>query len=158
MMAKTPLILLPGLLCDEALWAHQIQDLADIADMTVADLTRDSTIQDMATRVLAETPNKFALAGLSMGGHVAQEIMRQAPDRVERLALLDTSDNADTLEKTKQRKSFIAQLGVGDFKGVTEKLLPYLIHKDLLGDENLIGIINNEELYVTYCLTQQQYF
>ena len=141
MMAKTPLILLPGLLCDEALWAHQIQDLADIADMTVADLTRDSTIQDMATRVLAETPNKFALAGLSMGGHVAQEIMRQAPDRVERLALLDTSDNADTLEKTKQRKSFIAQLGVGDFKGVTEKLLPYLIHKDLLGDENLIGII-----------------
>jgi pimeloyl-ACP methyl ester carboxylesterase len=141
MMAKTPLILLPGLLCDEALWAHQTQGLADIADMTVADLTRDSTIQDMAKRVLAEAPKKFAVAGFSMGGYVAQEVMRQAPGRVGRLALMDTSVDADTLEKTKQRKSFIAQLGLGGFKGVTGKLLPYLIHHDRLEDEHLIGII-----------------
>ena len=141
MMAKTPLILLPGLLCDEALWAHQTQGLADIADMTFADLTRDSSIQDMAKRVLAEAPKKFAVAGFSMGGYVAQEVMRQAPGRVGRLALMDTSVNAETPDLKKRRKSFIAQLGVGDFKGVTGRLLPSLIHHDRLEDENLIGII-----------------
>lgn len=141
MMAKTPLFLLPGLLCDEALWAHQTRTLADIADITVADMTRDSTVQDMAKRVLAEAPEKFALAGLSMGGYVAQEIMRRAPDRVERLALLDTSANADTPEKTKQRKGFIEQLDLGGFKGVTDKLLPLLIFEDRLKDDDLTAVI-----------------
>ena len=63
-----PLILLPGLLCDEALWAHQTETLADIADITVADKTQDDTIEGMAERVLAGAPETFALAGLSMGG------------------------------------------------------------------------------------------
>ena len=76
-MNKTPLILLPGLLCDEALWAHQSESLSDIADITVADMTRDETVQGMAERVLNSAPDTFALAGLSMGGYAAQEIIRQ---------------------------------------------------------------------------------
>ncbi|MBL4691020.1 MAG: alpha/beta fold hydrolase [Rhodospirillales bacterium] len=141
MSDKTSLTLLPGLLCDHALWAHQVKTLADIAHMTVADLTRDDTVGAMADRVLAAAPLKFSLAGLSMGGYVALEIMRRAPGRVERLALLDTSANADAPETKKQRRGFIAQLDLGGFQGVTGKLLPLLIYKDRLGDDALVAVI-----------------
>ena len=63
----------------------------DRFEITVADLTRDDSLRGMAGRVLAAAPERFALAGLSMGGYVAQEILREAPDRVTRVALLDTS-------------------------------------------------------------------
>ncbi len=141
MSARTPLVLLPGLLCDEALWAHQAEALSDIADVTVADLTLDDTIGAMAGRILAAAPEKFALAGLSMGGYAAQEVMRQAPERVERLALLDTSAHPDSPEQTEQRRGFIEQLDLGNFKGVTSRLLPLLIHENRLGDEALVGTI-----------------
>ena len=140
-MTKTPLILLPGLLCDEALWAHQSETLSDIADITVADMTRDETSQGMTERVLDSAPETFALAGLSMGGYAAQEIIRRAPERVERLALLDTSARADSPEYTKQRKGFIEQLELGDFRGVTSRLLPLLVHEDRLSDDGLIAVI-----------------
>ena len=136
-----PLILLPGLLCDEALWAHQTETLADIADITVADMTQDDTIEGMAERVLSKASETFALAGLSMGGYAAQEIMRQAPERVECLALLDTSANSDTPDRKKQRQGFIAQLSLGGFQGVTGKLLPFLIHEDRLEDDALVAVI-----------------
>ena len=68
MKRKTPLVLLPGLLCDETLWAHQAETLADVADVRIADLTLDDSIAAMAARVLAGAPARFALAGLSMGG------------------------------------------------------------------------------------------
>ena len=136
-----PLILLSGLLCDEALWAHQTETLADMADITVAEMTQDDTIEGMAERVLAGAPERFALAGLSMGGYAAQEIMRQAPERVERLALLDTSADADTPEAKKQRQGYIAQLDLGPFRGVTSKLLPFLIHQGRLDDDALVAAI-----------------
>jgi len=88
--ARTPLLLLPGLLCDGALYQAQIAAVADIAAPIVGDLTRHDSLADMAAAMLAETPEYFSLVGLSMGGYVAQEIMRQAPHRVIRLALLDT--------------------------------------------------------------------
>ena len=129
-MTKTPLILLPGLLCDEALWAHQFDTLSDIADITVADMTGDETVQGMAERVLDSAPETFALAGLSMGGYAALAIIRLAPERVERLALLDTSARADSPENTKQRQGFIEQPELVDFRGVTPRLLPLLVHED----------------------------
>ncbi len=141
MTAKTPLILLPGLLCDEALWAHQVQTLADIADITVADMTLDDTIKGMAERVLKAAPERFALAGLSMGGYAAQEIVRRAPERVERLALLDTTARADSPEQKKQRSGFIDQLEFGEFRGVTSRLLPLLIHEDRLDDGKITAVI-----------------
>src|SRR5437868_1326265 len=125
---KTPLLLLPGLLCDPALWAAQVEGLADIAEMTVGDLTQADTVQGMARGVLAKAPPKFALAGLSMGGYVAFEVMRQAPERVTRLALLDTSARPDTPERTKARHELMAQAKQGDFKGITPRLLPQWIH------------------------------
>ncbi len=140
-MVKTPLLLLPGLLCDENLWSHQIDSLADIADISVADLTREDNIEAMAARALSEAPDTFALAGLSMGGYVAQEIMRQAPQRVLRLALLDTSALADSDEQRKRRAGFIGEAQEGKLKAVTARLLPMLIHQDRLDDAELTGTI-----------------
>lgn len=89
--SKPTLILLPGMLCDEALWEHQTANLADMADIRVMDLTRADSVRGMALATLAESPQRFALAGFSLGGIVAFEIMRLAPERVTRLALLDTT-------------------------------------------------------------------
>jgi pimeloyl-ACP methyl ester carboxylesterase len=141
MAKKTPLILLPGLLCDAALWAHQAETLADVADVVIADLTRDDSLGDMAARVLKSAPRKFALAGLSMGGYVAQEIVRRAPGRVTRLALMDTSARADDAEQSKRRYALLSQLEHGDFKGVTTRLLPLLVHLERLDDRALVAAI-----------------
>ena len=103
-----PLLLLPGLASDAALFEAQLRDLAEVADMTVGDTLQDDSLPRMARRVLAEAPERFALAGLSMGGYLALEIMRQAPQRVTRLALLDTSARADTPEQTQVREDAIA--------------------------------------------------
>ena len=90
-MSHTPLVLLPGTLLDAELFGHQIAHLADAAEITIGDLTRDDSVAGMARTALAAAPSQFALAGLSLGGIVAFEIMRQAPERVGRLALLDTN-------------------------------------------------------------------
>jgi pimeloyl-ACP methyl ester carboxylesterase len=133
----TPLVLLPGLLLDAELWRHQIADLADLATPIVGDLTRHDSIAAMATAMLAEMPDSFSLAGLSMGGYVAQEIMRQAPHRVLRLALLDTSARADTDEQRARRHGLLELAGMGHFKGVTPRLLPQLLHPAHLADPAL---------------------
>jgi pimeloyl-ACP methyl ester carboxylesterase len=135
------LVLIPGLLCNRELWAHQSANLAHIAEITVADVTQDDTIAGMAQRLLAQAPREFALAGLSMGGYVAQEVMRQAPDRVSRLALLDTSARPDSDEQKARRRGLIALSTQGKFKGVTPRLLPLLIHPDRLDDTLLVGRI-----------------
>ena len=137
-MNKPSLVLVPGLLCDAALWRGQVEDLADIAQPWVADVTRDDSMTAMARRVLAEAPaGRFALAGLSMGGYIAQAIMREAPERVERLALLDTSARADTPEQTARRLGLMELAEKGEFHGVTPQLLPLFIHPDRVSDRPL---------------------
>lgn len=131
------LVLLPGLLCNERLWAAQIDGLADIADITVADLRHDDSMSAMAARALDAAPDRFALAGLSMGGYVAMEIMRQAPERVTRLALMDTGPRADTEEQTVRRRDLIALADRGEFKAVSPRLLPLFILGDRLSDTAL---------------------
>jgi pimeloyl-ACP methyl ester carboxylesterase len=140
---KQPLVLLPGLLCDAALWEPQLNDLADIADFFVADLTEHETMKEMAAAVLRDAPWKeFALAGLSMGGYVAQEIMRQAPQRVTKLALLDTRSRPEAPEETERRHQFIklAQSERG-FTPVTTRLLPLLLHPSRVKERALVQVI-----------------
>lgn len=141
MAVKNPLVLLPGLLCDAALWQPQMMALADIAEAAVADLARDDSLPAMARRVLGTAPPRFALAGLSMGGYLAQEIMRQAPERVTRLALLDTSARTDTPEQAARRRGFIELAQKGEFKGITPRMLPVYLHPDHLGDAALTGAV-----------------
>ncbi len=137
MATRTPLMLLPGLLLDEALWAPQLAALADIAEMRVVDLTPYDSMAAMARSVLDQAPPSFALAGLSMGGYASFEIMRQAPERVTRLALLDTSARPDTPEQTKDRRALISMCEHGEFKGVTPRLLPRWIHPSRVNDKAL---------------------
>ena len=127
-MTRTPLVFLPGLLCDDALWRAQAADLSDVADPLIADLTLDDTIAAMARRTLDAAPERFALAALSMGGYVAFEILRQAPERVTRLALFDTRATPDHPDKIAERRAGIASLEIGQFRGVTTRLLPQLVH------------------------------
>jgi pimeloyl-ACP methyl ester carboxylesterase len=140
MPGKTPLILLPGLLCDAALWQYQLSALAEFAETSVADLTEADAVGVMAQSVLDRAPQHFALAGLSMGGYVAFEILRRAPERVMRLALLDTSARADTDEIRQRRRGLIELAQLGRFKGVTPRLLPLLLHPDHLV-EPFTGIV-----------------
>lgn len=125
---RLPLLLCPGLLCDYALWEPVYPAIQDIARPFVADLTQDENIGAMAERALAAAPPRFALAGLSMGGYVALEIMRQAPQRVRMLALLDTSARADLPEQSRRRRLLMALAQSGQFRGVTPRLLPQLVH------------------------------
>jgi len=90
-MTAAALVLIPGLLCDEFVWSEQRRELSAHADVWVADHGALDSLTDMALAVLRDAPaGRFALAGHSMGGRVALEVMRLAPDRVERLALIDT--------------------------------------------------------------------
>ncbi len=139
MSERSALALLPGLLCDGALWRHQTAALADLADCWVADFTSQDSVAAMARSVLEAMPARFALAGLSMGGYVGFEIMRQAPERIERLALLDTKARPDSPEETARRRGLIELAQKGEFKGVTPRLLPLMIYEARLEDEALTG-------------------
>jgi pimeloyl-ACP methyl ester carboxylesterase len=141
-MAERPaLLLVPGLLCDAALWAPQVEALSDLADCRIADLTQDDSVEAMAERAVAGMPERFAVAGLSMGGYVALAIMAAMPGRVERLALLDTSARADTPEQSRRRRGLIELADRGEFKGVTPRLLPMLIHPARIHDEPLTSVV-----------------
>lgn len=143
-MNKLPLVLLPGLLCDAQLWQPQVEALSDIADIWIADHTRADTMAGVARDVLADAPfARFALAGLSMGGYIALEILRQAPQRVAKLALLDTAAGPDLPQQTQTRMEFIALAERGDFVRVTEALLPLLIHPARLRERSLTDTIKS---------------
>ncbi len=128
-----PVVFLPGLICDQRLWRDVIDGLADSIAPMVADLRLDESIAAMAARTLTAAPPRFALAGLSMGGYVALEIMRQAPERVTHLCLLDTSARADTDERRETRRKGIAMIGEGKFIGVSRGLLGQLVAPQHLG-------------------------
>ncbi len=123
-----PLLFLPGLLNDAVLWRRPIAALADRTAAVVADLTLDDSIAAMARRALAAAPPRFGLVALSMGGYVAFEILRQAPERVTRLALFDTGAAPEDAAHAALRRQGMEQIKVGRFAGVTTRLLPKLVH------------------------------
>jgi pimeloyl-ACP methyl ester carboxylesterase len=128
MTTSLPVVLIPGLLCSPRFYAAQIPVLWRSGPVTVVDHTRDDSMAGIAKRILADAPPRFAVAGHSMGGYIAFEILRQAPDRVARLALLDTSARADTPEQTAKRKEQIAQAQAGRFGEVPDALYPNFVH------------------------------
>jgi len=139
MKERIPLLLLPGLLNDAELWRDQLADLADIADPTVGDLTAGDTMQAVADAVLAQAPPRFALAGFSLGGFVAQQILRSAPQRVLRLALIDTSIHADSPQRAAQRAMQIASVRLpGRFHGFGDTLMRSYIDASRLDDHELV--------------------
>lgn len=128
-----PIVMVPGLRCDAYLYQPVIARLGgDIAPM-IGDISLDDTIKGMASRILAAAPPRFALAGLSMGGYVVLDIMRQAPERVTRLALLDTNARPDSAERRQTRRAEMALVAQGKSALVSRTALPGLLAEKHLG-------------------------
>jgi pimeloyl-ACP methyl ester carboxylesterase len=128
MTESLPIVLVPGLLGSPRLYAEQIPELWRCGPVTVADHTRDDTMTGIARRILAAAPPKFALIGLSMGGYVSLEILREAPDRVVKLALLDTSARPDLPEQSETRRAQVVEARRGRLKEVVERVFPTWVH------------------------------
>lgn len=129
-----PIVLIPGLGCTARLYTEQLPALSTFGPVTVADHRRGDHMDVIAGQILAAAPARFALAGLSMGGYIALAIMRLAPDRVTRLALLDTGSRSDTPEQSERRKTQIALAEKGQMDAINDALWPLLVHKDRQGD------------------------
>ncbi len=128
-MAMPTLVLIPGLGSDAAVWQRTVAALDGEVGCLVGDTLSDDTLPGMARRILGEAPQSFALAGVSMGGMVALELMRIAPERVTRLALVDTNARPDTFGRKASRR--LANLVVGmtsDFRRAAERSLRSLVH------------------------------
>ncbi len=158
MTDSLPIVLVPGLNCSARLYAEQIPALWRFGPVTVADHRRDDSIAAIARRILAVTAPRFALAGLSMGGYICFEITRQAPDRVAKLALLDTGARPDTPEQTQARRPRIELAKTGRFAEVADIQFPLLVHRSRHGDEALKRLVRlmAEETGPEAFLRQQQ--
>jgi pimeloyl-ACP methyl ester carboxylesterase len=141
MATRKHLVLIPGLLCSPALFADQVASLSDVADIQVADHTKHETMAAIAKSILAKAPPTFALAGLSMGGYIAFEIMRQAPDRVTKLALLDTNAQPDPPDRAPARRALCARADLEGIAPVSASLLPQWVHPDRLTDQTLVSTV-----------------
>lgn len=142
-----PTVLVAGLNCSARLYAPQIPLLWQYGPVIVADHRRDDSMAAMARRILAAAPPRFALVGLSMGGYLAFEIVRQAAARVAKLALLDTGARAETPERTEQRKPLIALAQSGRFAEIFDAQYPTLVHRSRHHDDALkatVRAMNNE--------------
>jgi pimeloyl-ACP methyl ester carboxylesterase len=141
-MAETlPIVLVPGLTCTARLYSPQTEALWLYGPVTVADHRRDADIKTLAARILRSAPSRFALAGLSFGGYIAFEMMRQAPERIAKLALLDTSARADTPEQTASRKTWIAMAQTGRYGEIPDLSIPRYLHSDRQNDPAMTGLV-----------------
>jgi pimeloyl-ACP methyl ester carboxylesterase len=141
MSDSLPIVLVPGLACSLRLYAPQLPALWGFGPVTVVDHTRDDSLPAIARRILSEAPPRFSLAGLSMGGYISMEIMRQAPDRVAKLALLDTTARPETSEQTARRKAQIALAEAGQMNVVLDQLYPILVHRRRHEDTELRALV-----------------
>ncbi|KJC44957.1 alpha/beta hydrolase [Bradyrhizobium sp. LTSP885] len=136
-----PILLVPGLVSSPRIFAPVIPALWRFGPVTVANHIRDDNMGAIARRILAEAPPRFALAGHSMGGYIAFEIMRQAPERVAKLALINTQARPDTPEASTRRRGMIERARGGDYRGVLDELFPGFVHPSRLADASLRQLV-----------------
>lgn len=141
MASKQALVLIPGILCNEEVWSDQQVALSDIAEIQIADLRGQSTLSDMATAILASAPPKFALAGHSMGGRVALEIMDQAPARVSRLALLDTGVHPVGESEPARRQASMATVAESGLDAFVSTWLKAILPDYRLQDDDIVSAV-----------------
>jgi pimeloyl-ACP methyl ester carboxylesterase len=143
MAQSLPLVLVPGLLCSARLYAAQVAGLWPFGQVAIADHRRDADMAAIAARILRDAPPRFALAGLSMGGYIAFAMMRQAPERIAKLALLDTSARPDMPEQKAGREKFIAMAQAGKLNDVVETLTPRFLHRNHANNESLKRVVRD---------------
>jgi pimeloyl-ACP methyl ester carboxylesterase len=141
MTQPLPIVAVPGLMCTPRVYAEQIPVLWQFGPVTIADHRRDESMEAIAGRVLAAAPSRFALIGLSMGGYIAAEMLRLAPDRVAKLALLDTSARADLPDRSEGRRALIATVEQGRYAEVAEQHFPQFVHHNRSSDAALKRVV-----------------
>lgn len=143
MTVPLPLLLVPGLLCSARLYAPQIAALWAHGPVMVADHRQAEDMAAIAAGILAQAPPRFALAGLSMGGYIALTMLWQAPQRIVKLALLDTAARPDTPEQSAARQQLIGLAHVGKLDQVVDALVPRFLHRNRRDDTELNRIIRD---------------
>ena len=138
-----PILLVPGLVSSPRIFAPVVPALWRYGPVTVANHIRDDNMGAIARRILAEAPPRFALAGHSMGGYIAFEIMRQAPDRVAKLALINTQARPDTPEATERRRGQMARAWSGQYHALLDELFPGFVHPSRRDDAGLRKLIHD---------------
>jgi len=137
MSAPLPIVCIPGLGCSARLYAEQIPALWTVGPVQIAVHAGQDSMADIARSILAWAPPRFALIGLSMGGYVSFEILRQAPQRVVKLALLDTTARPDTPTQTANRQAQIQLAGTAPLQELADAMFLRLVHERRREDEHL---------------------
>jgi pimeloyl-ACP methyl ester carboxylesterase len=135
-----PIVLIPGVNCSARLFTMQIPSLWRSGPVTVADHTREDDIGLIARRILDHAPQYFALAGFSLGGFIAFEMIRQAPHRILRLALMHTSAHPETAEQDGQRRSRVERVKAGYFSEIVDAQYPKLVHASRHDEPELLEL------------------
>ena len=135
------LYLLPGLLCDSRVWAHQLEHLADLAEIRIPDFRHYSSLSDMADAVLAEAPPRFMVAGHSMGGRIALQILDKAPQRILRLGLLDTGLHPASADEPAKRQKLLDMAATQGMAAVARAWAPPMVHPQRHADTSLMNAI-----------------
>ena len=138
-----PILLIPGLGGSPRIYAPVVPQLWRFGPVTVANHIRNDNIGAIARRILVEAPPRFALAGHSMGGYIAFEILRQAPDRVAKLALINTQARPDTPEARDRRRALKARVQAGHYHDVLEELFPGFVHPSRQDDADLRKLVHD---------------
>lgn len=143
MSEKPVLFLLPGLMCDEAVWAHQQMSLAPYAEVIIPVFRGFDSLEAMADFVLSLAPERFSVAGHSMGGRVAWELMEKAGNRIEKFAVLDTGVHPVGTNEPSNRQILIEKAISDGLEAVSESWIPPMVHPDRVSDELLVGSIRD---------------
>jgi len=133
----TPFLLIPGLNCDARVYSQVVPALWQFGPVMIANHTQADTVSEIVRQILADAPPKFALAGFSMGGYLCFELLRQARDRVIKLALIDTNAGSDTPEVIETRRRRIDLAEGGKFSLVIQQSFPAMVHPDNVEDGDL---------------------
>lgn len=142
MPTRESVLLLPGMLCDERLFAPQVEALGPVCNVEVMGIDGMDTIEALADAVLANAPDQFNLAGLSMGGIVAMEIAGRAPERVTRLALLDTNHLVDAPGRAAIRNRQIEAVRDGQMRDVVvEEMKPVYLARQNRNNQPLLDLL-----------------
>lgn len=160
---NTPLVLLPGMMCDAGLWQLMLPGLEALGPLTYGDLSQGDSVAQMADSVLAHCPPQFVLVGFSMGGYVAREIARRAPERALRLILIATSSASDTPQQSEMKAMVAASLqpAHATFRGLGQRAIAQSLSQMHESDERLkqrileMSLRSGRETYIRQLLMKR---
>lgn len=149
-------VLIPGLLCDETVWQHAVKQLSRMYPIFVADLSTQDSLKLMAQDILASCRGSLMVAGHSMGGRVALEMVRQAPKRIAKLVLLDTGIHPCKEGEEGPRRELVNLAYEKGMEALAERWLPPMVHPDRLDDQRLMDTLYSMVTRMTPELHERQ--